>query len=203
MSSAPTWFHLCLLFAAASLAPIIAQETSSPTIAVIDLARAFEAHPATEAATATLTKEREAARGQFREKSEALKKVLQTHQELIRAGKRTEAAEKLKEANELEKAIATLRTTQQRDLEQRFVREKHRIMGSIRAAVRQFNAEGRFAVVLDQSAESAFGVPAVIDASGAEDITDAIIALVKANPELGVEKESGEPDETESTEAKN
>ena len=202
----PTFSLRLLLAGIAFLGPFPAthgQESHSPSIAVIDLARAFEAHPATEAATDTLTKEREAARDQFREKSEALKKVLQAHQELIRAGKRAEAAEKLKEANELEKAIATLRTTQQRDLEQRFVREKHRIMGSLRAAVRQFNAEGKFAVVLDQSAESAFGVPAVLDASGAEDITDAIIALVKANPELGVEKESGESEPAESTEAKN
>lgn len=172
-----------------------AQDASSPLIAVIDLARAFEAHPATEAATATLTKDREAARDQFKEKSEALKKVLQTHQELIRTGKRPEAAAKLKEANELEKAIATLRTTQQRDLEQRFTREKYRIMESIRAAVRQFNTDGKYAVVLDRSAESAFGVPSVIDASGADDITDTIIALVETNPNLGMPAEPPAPTE--------
>lgn len=185
------------------LTGIHAQEPSSASIAVIDLARAFESHPATETATAALTKEREAARDQFKEKSEALKKVLQTHQELIRSGKRTEAAEKLKEANELEKAIATLRTTQQRDLEQRFVREKHRIMESLRAAVRQFNAEGKYAVVLDKSAESAFGVPAIIDASGAEDITEAIIALVKANPDLGKTEEATDSEQLGPTEERN
>ena len=144
-------------------------------IAVVDLEKAFEAHPSTKETTAQLTKEREAARDAFKEKSEALKKVLQTHQELIRAGKRTEAAEKLKEANELEKAIATLRTTQQRNLQQRFVEEKHRIMTAIRETIRAYNTDARYAVVLDKSAESTFGIPVVIDASGAEDITAEII----------------------------
>ena len=95
-----------------STIPSIAQERAdtppSPQIAVIDLAKAFERHPETAKATAQLTKDRAAAREIFKEKSEALKKVLQTHSELIRAAKKTEAAEKLKEANELEKAIATL-----------------------------------------------------------------------------------------------
>ena len=159
----------------------------SARIAVVDLARAFEAHPETKAATDKLTAERNAARDVFKEKSESLKKVLQEHQELIRAGKKTEAAEKLKTANTLETEIATLRTTQQRDLEERFRREKTRILDLIRAAVRELNADKRYAVVLDLSAESAFGVPAVIDASGSEDITEAVIAKLK-------EKEKAKPE---------
>lgn len=162
------------------LPPAIASsQAPSPAIAVIDLARAFAAHPETGAATAQLTRDRNAAREVFKEKSESLKKCLQEHQELIRAGKKTEAVEKLKEANELEKAIATLRTTQQRDLEEKFKREKNRILDAIRAEVATLNAGGKYAVILDKSAESAFGVPAVIDATGADDITEIIIARLK------------------------
>lgn len=161
--------------------PLFGQETPlAPRIAVIDLARAFEAHPETAKATAQLTRDRNDARKIFKEKSEALKKCLQEHQELIRAEKKSEAADKLKEANELEKAIAMLRTTQQHDLEEKFKREKNRLLDAIRSAVREFNADGKYSLVLDKSAESAFGVPAVIDASGADDITDKIIAKLKS-----------------------
>lgn len=157
-----------------------AQTPSPQRMAVIDLARAFQEHPDTRTAEATLTADRNAAREAFKAKSESLKLVLQEHQELIRAGKKTEAAEKLKAANELESQIAALRTTQQRDLEQRFLREKERIVEAIRAAVRELNADRRYAVILDRSAESAFGLPAVIDAPGADDITDAVLAAIVA-----------------------
>lgn len=177
----------CLIAAllASSVPPLQAQSESTTLapatarIAVIDLARAFEAHPDTAEATAQLTKDRNEARDAFKKASEALKECLQQHQELIRAGNKTAAAEKLKEANELEKAIATLRTTQQRDLEEKFKRAKSAILDAIRAEVGKLNADGKYAVVLDKSAESAFGIPAVVDASGSEDITDAVIARLK------------------------
>ncbi len=175
-------FHLFLtiLVSGALFTPAAAQDApKSAAIAVIDLARAFEAHPETATATKQLTADRNAAREAFKVSSEALKKCLQEHQELIRSGKKTEAAEKLKDANELEKSIATLRTTQQRDLEEKFTREKNRLLDAIRAEVAKLNADGRYAVILDKSAESAFGVPAVIDATGADDITDAVIARLK------------------------
>lgn len=173
-----------VIVAAAITLPVFASDAEAQVrLAVVDLARAFEAHPETKAATDKLTAERNAAREVFKEKSASLKKVLQEHQELIRAGKKTEAAEKLKTANTLETEIATLGTTQQRDLEERFRREKTRILNLIRAAVRAINADKRYAAVLDLSAESAFGVPAVLDASGAEDITEAVIAKLKEKPE--------------------
>jgi Skp family chaperone for outer membrane proteins len=183
LSSPTSLFALALFLNSLAGFPATSQESipDSPSLrlAVIDLAKAFESHPETATAAAQLTKDRAAAREVFKEKSEALKKVLQAHSELIRAGKKTEAAEKLKEANELEKAIATLRTTQQRDLEEKFKREKNRIIDAIRVAVREYNAEKKYTVVLDKSAESAFGVPAVIDASGSDDITEAIISRLK------------------------
>jgi len=184
-----------LIFALSlSLAPLSAHSqepalASGKPIAVIDLAKVFETHPDTKAATAKLTKEREALRDAFKKGSNALKETLQKHQELIRAGKKTEAAELLKKANEQEKAIATLRTTQQRDLEESFRQTKHTILDAIRKVVSDHNKDGKYAVVIDRSAESAFGVPAVIDASGADDITEAIIGKLKAMP-TPVEKKS-------------
>ena len=180
-----TRFLLIALVTSAGISGARGQEpqpASRAKIAVIDLAKAFEAHPDTKAATGALTREREKLREIFKEKSNGLKETLQKHQELIRAGKKTEAAELLKKANQQEKEIATLRTIQQRDLEEKFRKTKHRILDAIRKVVTETNAGGKYAVILDKSAQSAFGVPAVIDASGAEDITEAIIAKLKAVP---------------------
>lgn len=160
-----------------------AQEQPSATtsaIAVVDLIKVFEAHPDTKATTAQLTKDRESARDIFKEKSNSLKEVLQKHQELIRAGNRESAADKLKEANELEKAIATLRTTQQKDLEEKFRQTKTKILTAISKAVRDHNADGTYAVILDSSSKSSNGLPQVIHSPGAKDITAEIIKKVAA-----------------------
>lgn len=158
-------------------------------IAVVDMTKVFEAHPLTDAVTKELTNDREASRTDFKEKSNALKEILQRHQELIRAGKRTEAAEELKKANEAEKAIATLRTTGLRDLEESFRKAKNRIMGQIVKSIEAFNAEGKYALVLDKSSSSSNGLPQVVHAPGATDITDEVITFIKKQPsEEGKEK---------------
>lgn len=179
-----TIFTASILLLAFHSGRVTAQEAGGiPRFATVDLAKAFAAHPDTAAATLELTTDREAARKKFKESSNALKKVLQEHQEKIRAGERTRAAELLKKANELEKQIAALRTTQQRDLEEKFRKAKHQILDAIRAAVRDHNTDGRYAVILDRSATSSFGLPAVIDARGAEDITEVIIEKLKQTAE--------------------
>ena len=152
---------------------------TGPSLAVVDMTKVFAEHPSTAAATADLTKAREASRESFKEKSNALKEILQQHQELIRAGKKEEAGETLKSANEIEKAIATLRTTEQRDLEEKFREAKTKIMEEIRSAVEKFNADGRYAMVFDGSSSSSNGLPQVIHAPGAVDVTAEVIALIK------------------------
>lgn len=159
------------------------QEANSLSIAVVDLVKVFESHPKTADASAKLTEEREASRADFKEKSNLLKEILQSHQELIRAGKKEEAAEKLKEANEAEKAVATLRTTGLRDLEERFRKAKVEIMADIRKAVAEFNTDGKFALIFDQSSTSSNGLPQVVHAPGATDITEEVIAFVKKSAE--------------------
>ena len=101
--------------------------------------------------------------------------MLQKHQELIRAGNRKSAADKLKEANELEKAIATLRATQQRNLEEKFRQTKTKILTAISKADRDHNADGTYAVILDSPSKSSNGLPQVIHSPGAKDITAEII----------------------------
>lgn len=151
-------------------------------IAVVDLTKVFLAHPEAAKAQESLNAERASLREVFKKKSEALKKALQAHQEQIRAGKKEAAVETLKEVNTLEKEIATLRTRQQHELEQKFATEKVRVLRLIRDAVAAHNADGRYALILDSSAAAANGLPTVIDSRGADDLTEAIIERVKKTP---------------------
>lgn len=173
----PTVFLLATLLAA----PLTARaEAAAPLrVAVVDLTAVFEAHPRTAAETATLTAARKAARENFRAKSKELKDTLQRHQELLRDGKRAEAAAELEKANELERSIAELGTTNQKHLEEQFRQAKETILDDIARVIREFNAEKGYALVLDKSGASANGLPQVIDAPGAENITAEIIARVK------------------------
>lgn len=150
-----------------------------PRPAVVDLTAVFQAHPRTATATAELTAARDAARKKFRAESAELKNTLQRHQELLRDGRREEAAAELEKANALERSIAELGTTNERNLEERFRRAKAEIMEDILRVVREFNAERRHPLVLDKSAASANGLPQVLDAPGAADVTDEIIERIK------------------------
>lgn len=171
--------HLTFCLFLCSAAGLSAQSPQPPKLAVVDLAAVFEAHPRTAEATAELTAARNEARKKFRAESEALKNTLQRHQELLREGKRAEAAAELEKANALERSIAELGTTNQKNLEDKFRDTKRAIMDDITRVVREFNAEKGYAMVFDKSATSANGLSQLVDAPGADDITAEIIARVK------------------------
>jgi len=146
--------------------------------AVVDMKAVFARHPATEKASRELTEAREASRAEFKEKSNLLKQILQRHQELIRAGNRDAAAAELEKANAAERSIATLKTTGERDLEEKFRKAKLKIMEEIKVAVEGFNDDGRFALVFDSSSASSNGLPQVVHAPGAIDITAEVIDFI-------------------------
>ena len=148
-------------------------------LAVVDLTAVFEAHPRTATATAELTSARNAARKKFRAESAALKDTLQRHQELLREGRKEDAAAELEQANSLERSIAELGTTNQRNLEEQFRRAKQEIMDDLARVIREFNAERGYLLVLDKSSVSSNGLPQVLDAPGADDITAEIKARVR------------------------
>jgi Skp family chaperone for outer membrane proteins len=148
-------------------------------LAVVDLTAVFAAHPRTATATAELTSARNAARKKFRAESAALKDTLQRHQELLREGRKEDAAAELEQANSLERSIAELGTTNQRNLEEQFRRAKQEIMDDLARVIREFNAERGYLLVLDKSSASSNGLPQVLDAPGADDITSEIKARVR------------------------
>ena len=175
MFSLPRWLPALVLAAACAQAG----ENATVRLAVVDLTAAFEAHPRTAKATAELTAARRAARQNFRDKSAELKNTLQRHQELLRNGRKSEAAAELEKANALERAIAELGTTNQRNLEEQFRAAKKEILDDIARVVREFNAEKGYTLVLDKSGASDNGLPQVLDAPGADDITADIISRLK------------------------
>jgi Skp family chaperone for outer membrane proteins len=154
---------------------------------VVDLTRLFQAHPETKAAEAAFEARRKENRDRFLALSNQLKELLDRHQtvtrELIAAGPDATAEQKklaedlLDQAAKLEAAVAKLSTTQQRDLEQEFLAEKQRILTLIAEAVAAFNQDGRYALVLDRSALSSTGLPQVLHAPGATDVTEEILRL--------------------------
>ena len=158
-------------------------------IAVVDVTTVFKAHPATATAEAVLEKSRKEGRELFKEKAEALKDVLQKHQavtqKMVHAGSSVSSADKesakslLDQAMKLEKEIATLKTTNESDLKTGFINERSKILKNIAEIIAEFNSDGRYALVFDKSASSANGIPQIMHAPGAVDITGQITALVK------------------------
>ncbi len=153
-------------------------------VGVVDMTALFQAHPETKKAEAALEAKRKMNREAYVASSNRLKEVLQKHQavtrELVAAGREASAEQKkaaedlLDEATRLETEVAKLATTQQRDLEQEFLAEKARIVALIAELVAKHNAEGRYQIILDKSALSSTGLPQVIHAPGADDLTEAI-----------------------------
>lgn len=164
-----------------------------PAIAVVDLEKVFAEHPRTAAATEELTKAREASRNAFKEKSDLLKEILQRHQELIRAGKRDEAAKELEAANEAEKVIATLQTTGTRDLEERFRAAKSGILKEIQTSIESFNQDGRFALILNHSSNYTNGLPQVLHVPGGVDITEEVITFIKEQAAAAAKEKQNKP----------
>jgi Skp family chaperone for outer membrane proteins len=148
-------------------------------IAVVDMTLLFNEHPETKAAEARVAKARDGARKLFRKKSDGLKKVLQEHQGLIAAGKVDAGRDALERARVIEREIAAMKTTQARDLEEAFLRERRAILESIRGAVKAFNEKAGYHLILDRSAAAASGMPMVVDVKGLEDITGPVQRAMK------------------------
>ncbi len=168
------------LFVTAALA-----QNAGFAVATVDLERLFKAHPDTVEAEKALDAKKKELREDYQEKANALKRVLQEHQaatrRLAQAGKNPDddlvsaAEDLLKEASELEKEVATLQTKQKADLEREFLEVKRGIIADLRDVIAVYNASGRFDVVLDASAKSANGLPQLLHAPAAEDITEEIL----------------------------
>jgi Skp family chaperone for outer membrane proteins len=171
------------------LASAFAWGQQVPRLAVVDVSAVFRAHPEAKRAEAALEKHRAEARREFDRKANELKGLLQKHQQFtarlgVEGGKATDAQRKeagdlLEKAARIEREVTELQTRHERDLEQAFLDERRRVMVSVRRLIEEFNSDGTFALVLDVSALSPNGVPQVLHAPGAEDITNAVIGRLK------------------------
>lgn len=158
-------------------------------VALVDMKRIFDAHPDTRAAEERVRKTSQRARDTFREKTDALKATLQRHQETILGvekasgaeaeKRRAEASALLARAREMEREVAEFQSVQEAALKKSFLEEKNRIMDAIVAAVKEYNREGRYHLILDKSAAAANGLPMVVDDKGLSDVTEEIIGRLK------------------------
>ncbi len=180
---------LVLLLTRAALVGEDAAAGPAFRIAVLDMKQVFHAHPDTSGAEERVKKSREEARDTFRKKTDALKAVLQQHQEKLldldgssgaSAEKmRSEASALLQRARVLEREIAEFKIAQETELQRAFLEEKDRILASITEAVQAFNSDGKYHMILDKSAAAANGMPMVLDVHGLDDISGEIIGRLK------------------------
>ncbi|RFC47236.1 MAG: chaperone for outer membrane protein [Verrucomicrobia bacterium] len=161
-------------------------EAADPVIAVVDFKKALAAHPKAKELEAELRATQENAKKVFEAKQKELSELQTELQKAV-------APLKTKEGN-TEKNLQAVRDLQDRG------REIQQSMLDVQARTRQTIADrqdavlpelasqirgliatannGQYAVVLDTSALSRDGLPQVIEAPGAFDLTDRVIALL-------------------------
>jgi Skp family chaperone for outer membrane proteins len=174
-----------LLFLAVGLAGAGAAD---PVVAVVDFKKALAAHPKAQALEDELRATQENAKKVFEAKQGELK-------ELETAWQKANETVQSKDGNTQQNLLV------KRDLEERIVQVRQSMI-DVQARTRQTIADrqdavlpdlaeeirklvstandGKYAVVLDVSALSRDGLPQVIEAPGAFDLTDRVIALLPA-----------------------
>jgi len=176
----------CLPVLLLFLSGVVAQ--AEPVIAVVDFKKALAAHPKAKELEAELKATQDNARKVFEAKEKELKELDANLQK---------AAEPLKTKDgNTQKNIEVVRDLQVRgrEIQQSMFEVQNRtrqtiadrqdaVLPEIASEVRKLVAtanNGQYAVVLDLSALSRDGLPQVIEAPGAFDLTDRVIALLPA-----------------------
>ncbi len=186
---------LCGLVAVSSL------EAQDLPIAVVDMTRAFRAHPVTKAAEERLEKSRLNAKKELDAKNIELKDLLHEHNEIVRqvrdaglgdeagAQKRKEAAALVEKAKILEREVALFQSQQEASLKQAVIDERREIIDEIAGAVKELNKDGKYRLILDSSLVAPNGIPLVLDARDVDDLTDRVIEAVRVPKVRKVNKE--------------
>ena len=158
-------------------------------IAVIDMKAVVAAHPASKALEADLVTRSGNAGSVYKAKRAELAQIAQEAQKIqenplskgLDGKLLPDVVEQLnalqKRGADLQRSILDLQADTQRGLQTARDEGLASIAEEVSAIVREVNG-GRFSVVLDKSALSRDGLPQVVDWSGAEDITEAVLAKI-------------------------
>lgn len=176
---------LCLA-AAGSLA---AQDQKS-VVAVVDLKAAIKAHPASDALEAALKTTAGNANSILNAKREELSQIATEAKEIQENPTNRDLNGKLfpkaiEQLNELQKrgaevnrSVVDINRDTRANLEIEKLEGLAEIAEGVSEIVKVVNA-GRYAIVVDRSSVSRDGLPSVLDYSGADDITEEVIAKIQ------------------------
>ncbi len=182
------------LWAAVGAAVFVAASAGAAElkVATADLEKVFAAHPKTQAAEADLKKaegaiqkEMDQLEAEGRALQEEVVKLREAAKSPIltdeaRLKKSNEAEEKLTELQEFQLRARRAQETKLKQMREQVMKSRQGIVDELMAAVTQFAKAGGYDLVLDSSGMTMNAVPLVAYANPALDVTDKLIAYLKA-----------------------
>ena len=182
------------LWAAVGAAVFVAASAGAAElkVATADLEKVFAAHPKTQAAEADLKKaegaiqkEMDQLEAEGRALLEEVVKLREAAKSPIltdeaRLKKSNEAEEKLTELQEFQLRARRAQETKLKQMREQVMKSRQGIVDELMAAVTQFAKAGGYDLVLDSSGMTMNAVPLVAYANPALDVTDKLIAYLKA-----------------------
>lgn len=113
----------------------------------------------------------------------------------VRAEKRKKVQEKLSETQKTERDIQEFRRTHQQELEKQTQRMRQNILKEVTEVISKEAKDAGYLYVFDKSGNTLNGVPGVVYAQEALDITDAILKILNRNAPADAPKpETPKPD---------
>lgn len=182
----------------AAAAVVLAMDTASAEpqrVAVLNLERVFRAHPKTERAIETLSKQAESFKVEqgalIKERDvleQEIKKLLEAAENMMltekaRDEKKSVAREKLGDLREMEQKLRENKSLRQRELTDQELRMREELVGEIRRTATDYAKANKIDVVLNSAPSAIPGNEPIICASDTIDIT---VPVMKA---MGIEKE--------------
>ncbi len=174
-------------FAAGSTA-LLAQPAVK--LVVVDMARVYDNHYKTEEANAKFRDAEQKAQEQVEELNKQGQTLVDEYKELIDQSKNslltteartkaeTDAQGKLEEIQRKQGEVQNFRTNTQRSLQQRIKTHRDLLLEEITKVVNDLAKRQGATLVLDRSGPTLFGIPGVLYADPAYDLTDAVLTEV-------------------------
>lgn len=176
---------LAALGAAATL-----QAQPAIKLVTVDLAKVYETHYKTEEANAKFNEAAQKAQEQLDELAKQVQGLADQYKDLVEQSKNTvlkpevrsnaeaEAQKKLETIQRLQNDAQNFRVNTQRSLQQRMKTHHDLVLEEITKAVKDISRAKGATLVVDKSGLTASGIPAVIYADAAYDITDEVVKEV-------------------------
>jgi outer membrane protein len=176
-------------------------------LVVVDMAKVYDNHYKTKEANAKFLDAEQKAQEQVEEYNKQGQMLVDEYKELIEQSKNTlltteargkaeaDAQKKLEDIQRKQAEVQQFRQTTQRSLQQRIKTHRDLLLEEISKVVSDLAKRSGATLVLDRSGPTLFGIPSVIHADPAYDITEAVLAEVNKDrpPEAAAEAAPATP----------